>query len=587
MRRVLVVLGFLAALVLLTGTPAGAHPLGNFSVNQYLGLTVHSDRIDALAIIDVAEIPTLQGRPLVDTSADGTVSSSEQSAYAATTCTAVAADVTVQVGPDHLVWTVTQSSFEYAAGAGGLDVSRLRCTLTTAAALSSATQITVDNHYLADRVGWREMTAVGDGVRLVDSPLPTISVSKELTSYPQDLLASTLDVRSATIRVEPVGTDTPPMAGGPSVGSGASPGGAGSAGSAAGGGVVFGGGDDPVSRWMAAVDRRFQDLAGGPHLTPLVGLLAVGLALLLGAGHAALPGHGKTILAAYLAGRRGRPRDAVTVAGTVTLTHTGGVLILGLILTAGTALAGEQILAWLGLASGSVILVVGATMLLPHLRRLPHPRRLLRPRSLAGGPSRVLVDAGHPRAHENGAIPGHSRSSHDGSHVDGEHGASTAVDHTHGTPGHQHTHGRVHSHGPIDHPHGHSHGFHGHSHGHSHEDGHSHGGTRGKWGLAGIGVAGGLVPSPSALVVLLAAIGLGRTGFGIVLVIAYGVGMAATLTGAGLLLLALQRRMQRRTPWAWVTRIAARLNTMTPTATAALVFIVGAGLATRAAFAVL
>jgi nickel/cobalt transporter (NicO) family protein len=94
------------------------------------------------------------------------------------------------------------------------------------------------------------------------------------------------------------------------------------------------------------------------------------------------------------------------------------------------------------------------------------------------------------------------------------------------------------------------------------------------------------VPSPSALVVLLAAIGLGRTGFGIVLVIAYGVGMAATLTGAGLLLLLVQRRVATAT----VGRLSARLNgvvsrlqTATPTATAALITIVGMGIAVRAA----
>jgi ABC-type nickel/cobalt efflux system permease component RcnA len=122
---------------------------------------------------------------------------------------------------------------------------------------------------------------------------------------------------------------------------------------------------------MATVDRTFQDLAGGP-LTPLVGLLAVALAILLGAGHAALPGHGKTVLAAYLAGKRGRPRDALTIAGTVTFTHTGGVLILGAVLTAGTALAGEAILGWLGLVSG----VVGGRASSVHaVRRHPPPAR--------------------------------------------------------------------------------------------------------------------------------------------------------------------------------------------------------------------
>jgi nickel/cobalt exporter len=91
------------------------------------------------------------------------------------------------------------------------------------------------------------------------------------------------------------------------------------------------------------------------------------------------------------------------------------------------------------------------------------------------------------------------------------------------------------------------------------------------------------------LIVLLAAIGLGRTGYGVVLVVAYGVGMAATLTGAGLLLLAVQRRLTRtaRGTWRRWARVSARVNAVTPAATGTLVLLVGAGLAIRAAAGVL
>jgi ABC-type nickel/cobalt efflux system permease component RcnA len=134
-------------------------------------------------------------------------------------------------------------------------------------------------------------------------------------------------------------------------------------------------------------------------------------------------------------------------------------------------------------------------------------------------------------------------------------------------------------------------------HGHEPEHGHDHEGQPrrrfGRLGLAGIGIAGGLVPSPSALVVLLAAIGLGRTAFGILLVIAYGVGMAATLAGAGLLLVMVQRRLARATtrtgltgPAARASAVAARVNTAIPAVTAALVLILGAGLAYRASVSV-
>jgi nickel/cobalt exporter len=89
----------------------------------------------------------------------------------------------------------------------------------------------------------------------------------------------------------------------------------------------------------------------------------------------------------------------------------------------------------------------------------------------------------------------------------------------------------------------------------------------------------GLVPSPSALVVLLGAIGLGRVWFGVLLVVAYGLGMAGMLTGAGLLLLSVQRRLAGR------TNVFSRLGARLPMATASLVVLVGLGLAVRAAVA--
>ncbi|MDK3257756.1 hypothetical protein [Blastococcus capsensis] len=54
------------------------------------------------------------------------------------------------------------------------------------------------------------------------------------------------------------------------------------------------------------------------------------------------------------------------------------------------------------------------------------------------------------------------------------------------------------------------------------------------------------LPSPSALIVLLASVSLGRTVFGVVLVLAYGLGMAVTLTAVGLLMVWLRGRLERR-----------------------------------------
>jgi ABC-type nickel/cobalt efflux system permease component RcnA len=325
-----------------------------------------------------------------------------------------------------------------------------------------------------------------------------------------------------------------------------------------------------------------------------------------------LPGHGKTVMAAYIAGRQGSVRDAVLVGATVTATHTGGVLLLGLALTLSSSLAGESVLGYLGVVSGVMIAGLGASLLRGAARRR----------------------------------------------------SGTATAH-----GHSHAFGHSHGHG---HGHGHSHGHgHGHSHGHGRR-GHSHGpgadahgsvapetsrssaqaefqlvgaGRRAlvsraqpikvgrpllvataamsidvrdadveaidllrraeiraeqpwteiaelhahadkpvsRLGLIGMGIAGGLVPSPSALVVLLSAIALGRTIFGVVLVIGYGAGMAGTLTLAGVLLVRVRDRYQERaseTPGP-VRRMAMRWTGVAPYLTAALVLVVGVGLAVR------
>ena len=102
--------------------------------------------------------------------------------------------------------------------------------------------------------------------------------------------------------------------------------------------------------------------------------------------------------------------------------------------------------------------------------------------------------------------------------------------------------------------------------------------------LVGMGVAGGLVPSPSALIILLSAIALGRTAFGILLIIGYGLGMAATLTAAGLLLVRVRDRYERRAAGRAARGIgaaAARWQTIMPYVTAGLVLLVGVGLALR------
>ncbi|CAA9390469.1 MAG: hypothetical protein AVDCRST_MAG66-864, partial [uncultured Pseudonocardia sp.] len=334
-RALAVVIGA-AALVLLPVGAAGAHPLGNFTVNHSDALLLTPDGVELTAVVDRAEIPTAQA--LRDIAPDGSPSDDVLAATALRQCEALAGDVRLSVDGEAAAWTLADTSLEVLPGAAGLPTLRLTCGLRAEADLRSPSTVVFRDEHLDGQVGWREITADGDGVRLVDSPVPVESPSDQLRTYPDELLDSPLDVRSFEVATEPGN------------GSGS--------GSAAGTGS-----GDPFGAAMAALDRRLQDLVGDGGLTPLVGALALGLAVVLGCGHALLPGHGKTVMAAYLAGRRGRPRDAVLVGATVTATHTVGVLVLGLAISLSSSFAGDQVLRWLGVVSGALVASIGAVML--------------------------------------------------------------------------------------------------------------------------------------------------------------------------------------------------------------------------------
>jgi hypothetical protein len=120
----------------------------------------------------------------------------------------------------------------------------------------------------------------------------------------------------------------------------------------------------PVAR--GGVDRAtaaFTALVSERSRSPGFAVVAVLLAVALGAAHALAPGHGKTVMAAYLVGLRGTLGQAVTIGATVTITHTAGVLILGLVLSTTRAVASERVYPWLGLGSGLLLAAVGVGLL--------------------------------------------------------------------------------------------------------------------------------------------------------------------------------------------------------------------------------
>ena len=213
------------------------------------------------------------------------------------------------------------------------------------------------------------------------------------------------------------------------------------------------------------------------------------LALLLlaafgwGAVHALSPGHGKAMVAAYLVGTRGTPRQAIALGAIVTVTHTAGVFALGGVTLALSAyVLPEQLYPWLNLISGLLVVGIGAAVLRSHLRR----------RRMAGA--------------------------------------------------HHHHHG------------------HGHSHSHGHRTRICRG-SRARRGLLAMGAAAGLIPCPSALVVLLGAIAQDQVALGMLLIVAFSAGLAMTLTALGLtVVLATGSCAACRVPAGFVTALPAAVG---------------------------
>ena len=233
-------------------------------------------------------------------------------------------------------------------------------------------------------------------------------------------------------------------------------------------------------------------------------------AFVWGAAHAASPGHGKTLVGAYLIGERATAKHAIFLGLTTTLTHTFGVFVLGGVAWfAAQTLVPEQFTPWLSLLSGLLVVAIGGQLLRDRLRSILKPQH----------------SVNHPHHH-----------THD--------------DHPH----HHHEHSHNHSH---DYSHDHSHDHHpDHHHDHSHDQTHSHlppEGTPVNWrSLLALGISGGLIPCPSALVLLLSSIAIGQIGMGLILVLAFSLGLALVLTGLGLLVISTKKMILQPASQQWL-----------------------------------
>jgi nickel/cobalt transporter (NicO) family protein len=427
-KRLAVLAVLLASL--LAPVAAQAHPLGNFTINRFARVEVAGHRLYVRYVLDMAEIPTYQAR--------------EQGVDANVYARRIARGLHITLGGRVATLVPVEHALAFPRGVGGLHTMRLELILRGPVVTDTQHLAVSDTNY-ADRIGWKEIV-VGASVH---------SVSDELRAYPKSLLQSPLAVTHATATVGPTHDVVPVLTRGKELQA-----------------------PDRVA------DSGFTRLIAQGRLSVLVILASLAAALFWGAAHALSPGHGKTIVTAYLIGKRGTARDAAALGAIVTVTHTIGVFALGLVtLALSQWIVPDTLYPWIDLTAGVLVVAIGINVFRARVKRAHH---------------------------------------------------------------HHH-----------------------HDHDHHHED------ELSRRSLLAVGISGGMLPCPSALVVLLAAISLHRLAFGLVLIVAFSTGLALSITGLGLVAVLAKRRFAGRSFDGLLIRVL-------PAVSAAVILAAGVAMTVRA-----
>ena len=467
-RALVVAIG--AVFVVLVMAPAAfAHPLGNFTVNRgsAIRLTVGAAEVDYT--VDMAEIPTYQELPAIDADGDGVASAQELDAWAQREARVILPGLELRVDGRAVGLSSTSATAVLLPGQAGLQTLRFEGAFSGRVTTGSGSIAYQDGNADDGRIGWREVTASGDGVALAGSNVPATSPSDDLRTYPQDMLSSPLDVTSMSATFSSSAT----------------------AGASAG----FGPGA-PVD----AVARPATEAAGFAGVLARRGLPLVLLGLVLafgfGAWHALLPGHGKTLMAGAMVGSGARPRQALGVATAVASMHSAAVIALGLaVIGLQQTFRPEVLYPWLGTLSGVAAVALGGYLLWTRSSDWRHRRR-------------------HAHGHD-----------------------------------HAHAHDRVLVLRPD--------------------------GRLSRRGILTLAFAGGILPAPSALLAMLAAIQAHRVVYGLALVAAFSAGLACALLGVGIGALRARNAIARRAS----ERVALAL----PLVSAVAIVVAGLAIAVRAA----
>jgi ABC-type nickel/cobalt efflux system permease component RcnA len=498
------VVAMVLALLTLPHT-AIAHPMGNFSVNHYTKIVTGTHYIEVDYIIDMAEIPTFQ--EIQQNRILTRIGDPSLTPYLQRQSERLKNGLILVIDGAQLTLETVSRQVLFPPGAGGLPTMKLGFIYQArlSRSVSNAPQtLHYEDRNFPDRAGWKEIVALSQpGSALVNSYVPSSDRSLELTNYPTDMLHSPPQSLSAdvTFKAAPLTSGT--------VNEQHS--------SIAKGWLAMAGAVPTYLRLAAnrqgTPRSAFTDLIASNRVDLAFLPMAALIAAVLGGFHALEPGHGKTLVAAYLVGSHGTARHAVLLGAVVTTSHTVSVYALGIItLYASQWILPEQLYPWLGIGSGLLVAGLGFTLFI---------RRYLATQFKA------------PAVHKHGDGKLHSHE-----------------------PNYEHSFGGVHRHTWWG---GHERHSHPHEEPHTdrsdHDDGHPHRHgvveindetrTISLKSLLALGITGGIVPCPAALVVLLGALAFHRVAFGLFLIVAFSAGLAAVLIGFGLAMVYAGRFMSR------------------------------------------
>src|SRR5271163_3311377 len=355
-------------LLFLSMAPAAfAHPMGNFSINHYSKIIPGAHAIEVDYIIDMAEIPTFQ--QMQESAVVPKVSDPSLAPYLQRESEVLRKGLTLLVDGKRLVPQTVSRQAIFPPGAGGLPTMKMGF-VYVAALPGDLKDWPVLLRYRDDnypgRAGWKEIVAVnGSGAALASSSVPASDRSLELTNYPTDMLHSppqtleaSLSIKAAPVSIE--AGDKPELQAGAGL--------LATRDSVAPGGVMLKANSQGTPR------SAFTELISSKRTDFLFMAMAALIAAVLGGFHALEPGHGKTLVAAYLVGSHGKARHAVLLGAIVTASHTISVYALGIItLYASQWILPERLYPWLGIGSGLLVAGLGFTLFIRrYLATQPH-----------------------------------------------------------------------------------------------------------------------------------------------------------------------------------------------------------------------